>query len=441
MRADEPQPTNTPTCTEQWQCASVSLDYNYVGCIGGLCKCKDGFSGDATLLSKCSCLAPKTLSWVNNQATCVAAQVPDPTETPILSCTEQWQCASVSLDYNYVLCVAGKCACRDGFSGNATTGNKCSCLAPNVISWVNNQATCVAPQVPNPTDTPILTCTEQWQCASVSEDYNYVRCIAGKCACKAGFLGNATTGNKCSCPTPNTVSWVNNEAVCSVASIPEPTTTPSTCSAQWECASVSLDYNYVLCVAGKCACRDGFSGNATAGNKCSCLAPNVISWVNNQVSCAAPVIPEPTTTPSTCSAQWECLAVSSDYDFVRCIAGACTCKDGFSGNATAGNKCSCIAPKLVIWDTDQFKCVDPQLPTPVDTPLSCTEQWECSPVSLDYNFVGCVAGKCACRDGFSGNATAGNKCSCLAPKTISWVNNQATCVALPTLKRGRWSQY
>jgi len=352
-----------------------------------------------------------------------------------LTCTEQWQCASVSLDYNYVACIGGQCACRDGFLGDATTLNKCSCPAPRNLVWANNQVTCaLAVIVPEPTDTT-LTCTEQWQCASVSEDYNYVKCIAGKCACSVGFLGNATTGNKCSCPAPNTISWVNNEAKCSVAAVPDPTIAPSSCSAQWECASVSLDYNYVLCAGGLCKCKDGFSGNATAGNKCSCIAPNTIKWENNQVTCALAVIPEPTLTPSTCSAQWECLAVSTDYDFVRCIAGACTCKAGFSGNATAGNKCSCIAPNTVMWDTDQFTCVAPQVPLPVDTPLTCTEQWQCASGSEDYNYVKCIAGKCACKDGFLGTATLGNKCRCQTPKTVSWVNNEAMCV-LPTLKRG-----
>lgn len=46
-----------------------------------------------------------------------------------------------------------------------------------------------------------VPCTEQWECLSVSDNFNYVSCIDGDCECLSenGFLGNASSSNKCSC--------------------------------------------------------------------------------------------------------------------------------------------------------------------------------------------------------------------------------------------------
>lgn len=50
-------------------------------------------------------------------------------------------------------------------------------------------------------------CTAQYECIDVSDDYNYVRCVTGGvtgvCQCKTelGFIGDASPGSKCRCPT------------------------------------------------------------------------------------------------------------------------------------------------------------------------------------------------------------------------------------------------
>lgn len=58
-----------------------------------------------------------------------------------------------------------------------------------------------------------------------------------------------------------------------------------TCTAQWQCASYSSDYNYVQCVDGVCKCRTelGFVGNATSSFPCSC--PNVVYWGQGNPYC------------------------------------------------------------------------------------------------------------------------------------------------------------
>lgn len=59
------------------------------------------------------------------------------------------------------------------------------------------------------------------------------------------------------------------------------------CSATWECTSVSNNYNYVECVDGTCACRSalGFSGTATTGCKCACVHPNNVYWEGGNPYC------------------------------------------------------------------------------------------------------------------------------------------------------------
>jgi hypothetical protein len=59
-----------------------------------------------------------------------------------------------------------------------------------------------------------LSCSEQYQCTSVSEDYNYVQCVSGKCQCRtsSGFVGAATSEDKCRCPFG--VYWGSNGPQC-----------------------------------------------------------------------------------------------------------------------------------------------------------------------------------------------------------------------------------
>jgi len=57
-------------------------------------------------------------------------------------------------------------------------------------------------------------CTEQWECISVTDDYNYVSCSNGQCSCKAdlGFSGSATAEDRCGCD--GSVYWGNGVPYC-----------------------------------------------------------------------------------------------------------------------------------------------------------------------------------------------------------------------------------
>ncbi len=67
-----------------------------------------------------------------------------------------------------------------------------------------------------------VTCTARYQCSSVSTDYNYVDCVigwgntSGQCQClyNLGFVGNATSSNKCQCNAPNNVYWLSGIPYC-----------------------------------------------------------------------------------------------------------------------------------------------------------------------------------------------------------------------------------
>lgn len=58
----------------------------------------------------------------------------------------------------------------------------------------------------------------------------------------------------------------------------------------------------------------------------------------------------------------------------------------------------------------------------------CAAQWQCSPMTLDYNFAVCDNNRCNCKDGFSGQATTYSKCECSSNKFVSWVNGSPVCV-------------
>jgi len=61
-----------------------------------------------------------------------------------------------------------------------------------------------------------LSCTQRYECSSVTTNYNYADCVSGQCQCLAafGFAGNATTNNKCACLTPYQVFWEGSNAFC-----------------------------------------------------------------------------------------------------------------------------------------------------------------------------------------------------------------------------------
>ena len=64
--------------------------------------------------------------------------------------------------------------------------------------------------------------------------------------------------------------------------------------------------------------------------------------------------------------------------------------------------------------------------------VSCSQQYQCSGVSKDYNFVICDKGTCRCRSewGFVGAATNVSQCSCPTPYQIFWQQNNPYCIQL-----------
>ncbi len=66
------------------------------------------------------------------------------------------------------------------------------------------------------------SCTARYQCSAFSTDYNYVDCIIGwgnssgqcKCLVELGFVGNATSTNKCRCEAPYNVYWTSGIPYC-----------------------------------------------------------------------------------------------------------------------------------------------------------------------------------------------------------------------------------
>jgi len=60
-----------------------------------------------------------------------------------------------------------------------------------------------------------ISCTAAYQC-STNSNYNYVACQNGYCACltSQGFVGDPSQPTGCNCPSPASVTWVNNVAYC-----------------------------------------------------------------------------------------------------------------------------------------------------------------------------------------------------------------------------------
>lgn len=61
-----------------------------------------------------------------------------------------------------------------------------------------------------------LSCTENYECLPVSQDYNFVECLDNVCVCKtdSGFVGDAKVTSMCDCPSPRIVRWDTGEPFC-----------------------------------------------------------------------------------------------------------------------------------------------------------------------------------------------------------------------------------
>jgi len=218
-------------CHEQWECSNVTMSFNFVECLNGSCQCRkeDGFSGDATLESPCSCREPNSVVFLNDKAFCHPStnNSNNSNNSGSLKCKEQWECnepgKSVTLDYNYVQCLDGSCVCRvsQGFFGLATREDPCRCSSNKTITWVNGTAFCadiasLAPIESTLDPATAQTCEFQWQCGSVTDVYPAMDCKDGRCTCRndLGFSGNGNSSHRCACLEPRHIEWIQNVPYC-----------------------------------------------------------------------------------------------------------------------------------------------------------------------------------------------------------------------------------
>jgi len=115
-------------------------------------------------------------------------------------CTQDWDCASLGVNYGFATCQDGYCACIPNFQGSATSQDPCTCNS--VLAYENGIPYCVADGVCLVGNTVRLDL-----CGA--QNYAYVQCNNGQCQCLSGFQGNGTTADPCRCES--SVSW---EPVC-----------------------------------------------------------------------------------------------------------------------------------------------------------------------------------------------------------------------------------
>jgi len=65
----------------------------------------------------------------------------------------------------------------------------------------------VVPVIPSADLTAPVHCSTQSDCTFVSNDFNFVSCVGGFCACQATYSGLATEASKCACLSPNRVEF------------------------------------------------------------------------------------------------------------------------------------------------------------------------------------------------------------------------------------------
>jgi len=108
------------------------------------------------------------------------------------------------------------------------------------------------------------------------------------------------------------------------------------CEADWQCASLGVNYGFSYCQNGNCACRPNFDGSSTLDSLCTCnhvLAydqngnPNCVNFGVCQVGDLIRLD--------------LCSAFTQNYMFIECDNGQCTCAAGFQGSATATDQCRC----------------------------------------------------------------------------------------------------
>jgi len=221
------------------------VDLEYIECVGGRCTCAydRGFEGNATLLFPCTCPLEKRLVTINDVLFCLerppvpvspptavpvpVSGIPTPVSPPRPTCTGQWECQTVSLDYNFVACINGSCVCRveQGFTGIAINADPCRCPVPKAIIWIPEGVVCVnlgAESAIPPVQTTFPPCNQTSECQSISTLFQAVQCQNNRCVCQnqLGFTGLGTPASPCRCEAPAQIYWQNNQAYCVHLTIP-----------------------------------------------------------------------------------------------------------------------------------------------------------------------------------------------------------------------------
>jgi len=125
-------------------------------------------------------------------------------------CTADWECASSGANYDFATCVNGFCACAPNFIGSAIPQDVCRCDTANGKNLAydqNGNPFCLNAgvcQVGNMVRTDL--------CADYTQNFMFIECDGGNCACVAGFQGSATAADQCRCD--NVLTWTANGPTC-----------------------------------------------------------------------------------------------------------------------------------------------------------------------------------------------------------------------------------
>ena len=93
------------SCTQRYECQSYSNDWNYMDCISGQCACltSQGFTGNATAASKCTCAAPKQVYWEQGTGTPYCVRLPDGAQFSLQQTRNNARMAAVNTIYQTLI--------------------------------------------------------------------------------------------------------------------------------------------------------------------------------------------------------------------------------------------------------------------------------------------------------------------------------------------------
>jgi len=309
-------PTAPGACIAVLDCSSLTTDLEFVTCLNGQCVCRydRGFEGNATLNTLCSCPLDKTLELRQGLLFCIprstippqppVSQLPPASQLPNGTCLVDLDCVQFTEELEFITCFENRCVCRTdrGFEGSVSQNLTCTCPSDKMLAIRNNITFCIPrpPQPPTSAPVPISApvqqgrqCSQQWQCSSLTLNFNYIACINGTCLCREsqGFSRLNITGNPCGCEAPKTVVWTNGIALCLDIPLIAPILSSQVeffpCEANWQCQERATLFHAVNCNANRCVCQSqrGFSGLGTIASPCTCVAPRQVFWQNNTAYC------------------------------------------------------------------------------------------------------------------------------------------------------------